>query len=344
MTCSWSRRIAALALASLLAAAGAAEAGPVVIKMATLAPEGSSWFKTLQDMGEEWKRATGGAVVLKIYGGGVSGDEESVFRKMRVGQLQAAAVTGMGLGEIEKGFFGLHVPMMFQSDEEFDYVLARIAPVLEKRLEEKGLVVLSWADGGWVHFFAKKPYLRPADVKSMKLYVGAGDSTLTQVYKEAGFQPVKLTTADILPGLQTGMINAFPSTPLAALAFQWYGLAPNMSDLRWARLSGATVIDRKVWQGMSEDARAKVLKAARASGDRIRAEVRRQNDEAEKAMAKNGLKISRTPPEVQAEWRKMIEDIWPRIRGGVVPADVFDLVRRHRDEFRASRGGRGPGK
>jgi TRAP-type C4-dicarboxylate transport system substrate-binding protein len=337
MTCFSNKlRVLSRSLLLLLAVAWPAHAAPTVIKMATLAPEGSSWYKMLADMGEEWKQGTGGAVTLRLYAGGVSGDEDAMLRKMRVGQLQAAAVTGLGLGDIEKGFFGLHVPMMFQSDEEFEYVRAKIAPVLERRLEEKGFVVLNWVDGGWVHFFAKKPFSRPADVKAMKLYVGAGDSTMTQIYKELGFQPVKLTTVDILPGLQTGMINAFSTTPLAALAFQWFGLANNMSDLRWARLSGATIIDRKVWQGMSEDVRSKVLKAARASGQRIQGEVRRLNDEAIRVMAKNGLKTGHAAPDAQAEWRKMMEEAYPRIRGTVVPADIFDLVRKYRDEYRAA--------
>jgi TRAP-type C4-dicarboxylate transport system substrate-binding protein len=339
MTCSSNRIAAAFAALLLLLSAGRAVAAPTSIKMATLAPEGSSWYKMLSDMGDEWRQATGGAVTLRIYGGGVSGDEDAMLRKMRVGQLQAAAVTGMGLGGIDKAFFGLHVPMMFQSDEEFEYVRAKVAPVLEKRLEEKGFVVLNWIDGGWVYFFAKKPYMRPSDGRAMKLYVGAGDSTLTQVYKEAGFQPVKLTTVDILPGLQTGMINAYNATPLASLAFQWFGLAPNMTDLKWARLSGATIIDRKVWQGMTEDVRAKVLKAARTSGQRIQGEMRRLNDEAMKAMVKNGLKVAHASPEVEAEWRKMMEELYPRVRGSVVPADIFDLIRKTRDEYRAAHKG-----
>ena len=84
----------------------------------------------------------------------------------------------------------LHIPMMYGSDEEFDFVRDRIAPVLEARLEEKGFIVLNWGDGGWVRFFAREAFTRPAEVKTMKLYVGAGDDSLTQLYKEAGFRPV----------------------------------------------------------------------------------------------------------------------------------------------------------
>ncbi len=343
MSCSWSRALCAVA-ALLFAVAvprEAGAAGTTVVKMATLAPEGSSWYKVLFEMGEEWKRVSGGTVTLRIYPGGVVGDEDAMLRKMRVGQLQAAAVTGLGLANIDKAFYALHVPMMYASDEEFDYVRDRVAPVLERRLEEKGLIVLTWGDAGWVRFFAKKPFSRPAEVKAMKLFVGAGDTNLVQLYKEAGFQPVSLSTVDILPGLQTGLINSFSTTPLAALAFQWFALAPNMAEFKWSPLTGATIIDRKVWLRIPADVRAKLLAASQSVGQKLRGEIRRLNDEAVKVMVKNGLNVIRVSPAVVAEWSKVVEDIYPRIRGGIIPADMFDLARRYRDEYRTLHAGKG---
>jgi TRAP-type C4-dicarboxylate transport system substrate-binding protein len=348
MTCSSSKAaggvvLGFLLLLPMLSVSAARAAGPTVIKMATLAPEGSSWYKVLQNMGEGWKKATNGAVTLRIYPGGVSGDEDAVIRKMRVGQLQAAAVTGIGLAYLDRSFYALHVPMMYASDEEFDYVRDRLSPILERRLEEKGMIVLNWGDAGWVHFFAKKPFTRPEEVKAMKLFVWAGDTNLIQLYKETGFNPVPLSAIDILPGLQTGLINAFDTTPLAALAFQWFGLAPHMADLRWVPLTGATIIDKKAWLGIPENLRPKILEASRDAGKNLREEIRRLNDEAVKVMVKNGLKVSHVPPEAQAEWRKMVEDVYPQIRGKIIPADMFDAARKYRDEYRASRGG-GKGK
>ena len=313
-----------------------AHAGPVVVKMATLAPEGSSWHRVLQEMGEEWEKVSGGKVTLRIYPGGVVGDEGTMLRKMRVGQLHAAAITGMGLAFLDRSFYGLHVPMMYASDEEFDYVRDRIAPMLEARLEEKGYIVLNWGDAGWVHFFAREAFTHPAEMKAMKLYVGAGDDSLTQLYKEAGFRPVPISVVDILPGLQTGLIDAFNATPLAALAFQWFALAPHMADLKWAPLTGATIIDKRAWERIPEDLRQRILEVSRDASQRLRREIRNLNEEALKVMAKNGLKVEHISPATEAEWRKIVEDIHPRIRGRIIPADVFDEVRRYRDEFRRS--------
>jgi len=306
--------------------------------MATIAPEGSSWHRVLLDMGEEWKRISGGKVTLRIYPGGVVGDEEAMLRKMRVGQLQAAAISGLGLTFLDRSFYALHVPMMFASEEEFDYARSKLSPKLEKILEEKGFIVLNWGDAGWVRFFAKDPFTHPSEMKPMKLYLGAGDAMLTQLYKEAGFRPVPISIVDMLPSLQTGLVEAFNAVPLAALAFQWFALAPNMADLNWSFLSGATVIDKRAWMKIPEELRPKILKVSRDASKRLRREIRTLNENAVKAMVENGLKVNHISPSVEAEWRELVEDIYPQIRGKIVPADVFDEVRMYRDEFRNSPG------
>ena len=338
MNSFWNKAVGGVAALLFLFSFRAAQADPTIIKMATIAPEGSSWHRVLLEMGEEWKTVSGGAVVLRIYPGGVVGDEDAMLRKMRVGQLQAAAITGMGLAFLDRSFYGLHVPMMYASDEEFDYVRDRLSPLLENRLEEKGYVVLNWGDAGWVRFFAKDPFTHPSEMKAMKLYLGAGDAILTQLYKEAGFRPVPISIVDMLPSLQTGLVEAFNAVPLAALAFQWFALAPNMADLNWSFLSGATVIDKRAWMKIPEELRPEILKVSRDASKRLRHEIRTLNEDAVKAMVENGLKVNHISPSVEAEWRKLVEDIYPQIRGKIVPADVFDEVRMYRDEFRSSAG------
>jgi len=308
--------------------------------MATLVPEGSSWFEMLRNMGEEWKKVSGGRVTLRIYPGGVAGDEDAMIRKMRIGQLQAAAITGMGLAYLDKSFFALHTPMMYESDEEFEYVRSRYALVLEKKLEDRGFIVLNWCDAGWIHFFTTSPMTTPDEAKRLKLFMSSsgGDPTLLELYKEVGFRPVSLSVNDLLPGLQTGMVNGYNATPLVSLAFQWFGSAPNMTDLRWAPLTGATVIEKKTWEKIPADMREKLLEVSRASGEKLQVEVRRLNEEAVNAMVKHGMKVHKVPPDVQAQWRKMVEDIHPKVRGGIMPADAFDATKKFRDEYRAKGG------
>src|SRR5258706_12037474 len=264
--------IATAILLTTAAAGGAGADTGVVIKMGTLAPEGSSWHQILKTMGSAWAQGPGGGVTLRIYPGGVLGDEPDLVRKMRVGQIQAAALTAVGLSDIDPGAAALQIPMMFDSYDELDKVRERLRPALEKRMEDRGFVVLNWGDAGWVMFFAKDPFVRPEDLKKMKLFVWAGDNHAVDLWTAAGFSPVPLASTDILPGLQTGLINAFDTTPLLAASSQWFGLAPHMLDLKWCPLVGATVITKKAWDSAPAGSHDAMMKAAPAAGGRLKAE------------------------------------------------------------------------
>ncbi|MBI5396961.1 MAG: TRAP transporter substrate-binding protein DctP [Verrucomicrobia bacterium] len=321
--------------AALALALPAARAQNVVIKLATLAPEGSSWHLILKEMGEEWKKVSNGRVTLKIYPGGVVGDEAEMVSKMRLGTIHAAAVTGTGLSEIDRGVQALQVPMLYRSDAELDHVRARMTPTLEKRLGEKGFVVLTWGEAGWVHFFTKSPVVRPDDLKKLKLFTWAGDTLVLDLWKAGGFNPVPLASTDIMPSLQTGMINAFATPPVAALSFQWYSLAPNMTDMRWAPLIGATVLDKRSWQRIPADARDAIMAVSRKAGEKLQADVRRGELEAVKAMKDHKLNVVPVVGDAMTAWRSAAEAIYPKLRGPFVPADMFDEAQRIVTEFRS---------
>lgn len=329
-----------LAIAAL-AAAGAPPAGAAtIVKMGTVAPEGSLWHEVLVEMGQSWAATTGGEVRLHIYAGGTLGGEVDMIKKMRIGQLHAVALSGVGLGHIEPGVEALQLPLMFDSYDELDHVRDGVAPRLEASLRQKGFVVLNWGDAGWVHFFTKTPAATPDDIRRLKLFITAGDAESLDLYKAAGMRPVPLAETDILTALQTGMIEAFDVPPLLALINQWFGLANNMLDLRWAPLVGATVIDRKVWDRIPETWRGPMLEAAQKAGARLRGDIRRMGDEAIVAMQKRGLKVVAVDDATRALWRREVETIYPKLRGPIVPADLFDEVRRLRDEYRKRAGTR----
>ncbi len=228
--------------ALLLLLAAAAVGAETTVKLASLAPDGSVWDLAIEEMGAEWAEATDGRVRLRVYPGGVAGDEPDVVRKMRIGQLHAAALTVGGLIEIDDAFRVFSIPMFFDSYDELYYVLEPMTPELSRRLDEKGYVLLNWAHAGWVHLFSTEPLSGLEQLKRAKLFVGAGDDRAVQWWKNNGYRPVPLATTDILTGLQTGMIEALPSPPLAALLLQWYRHAPHMLDLGLAPLVGATIV------------------------------------------------------------------------------------------------------
>jgi TRAP-type C4-dicarboxylate transport system substrate-binding protein len=310
-----------------------------VIKMGTLAPDGSPWHQALQSMGERWRKISAGQVKLVIYPGGVLGDEPDMVNKMRIGQIQAAGLSGAGLSGIEPGVMALQIPMMFDSYEELDYVRERVAPRLEKMVEARGYVVLNWGDVGWVHFFTTRPATRMGDMRKMKLLTLAGDNDTLELWKANGFRAVPLAATDILTGLQTGLVEAVPNTPLFALLDQSFGIARNMIDVKWAPLIGATVITRRMWDSLPAAQRSDMMNAAREAGVSLRGGIRKMGDEAIVTMQKRRLQVIHADAAALAEWRREAEGVYPKLRGGQVPAELFDEVRKLRDEYRATAAG-----
>ena len=327
--------IAMAAFAAWLAAAGPAAAQQqVVIKMATLVPEGSSWHLIIKEMADKWKTVSGGRVVVRLYAGGVAGDDADVVRKMHLGTLNAGVLTEVGLAEIDRSVLALSVPMMFSSYDEVEYALDKMRPGLEAKMAAKGFVTLAWLDGGWSHIFAQKPVAVPDDLKPLKLYTPSGDPQAVEVYKAAGFNPVPLPTTELSTALQTGLVNALQVPPQVAVITQYYTHAKYMTDLNWLLLLGATVIDKATWEKVPADVRPALLEAAREAGRRLRADVRQNGDSAVEAMKKRGLVVVPVDARARELWRKAVENAYPRVRGQVVPADAFDEAQRYRDESR----------
>ena len=300
---------------------------PVRIRLGTIAPKGSSYHRALQEMGEKWRKTQGGTATFTVFTDGTQGGEEDTVRRMRVGQLNAALLSVVGLTQIDRSVAALQLmPLVYRSWEEVDYVRERIAQKLEKRLFDKGYVVLFWADAGWVRYFSRDPALHPGDFKRRKIFVWSGDNNQVDILKAMGYQPVPLETADILPGLQTGLITVVPTTPYYALAGQFNGPAPHMLDIKWVPIVGACVLTRKVWESLSPLGRDELMRAAQQAGASIRQHARDEDTESIEAMKRRGLQVAIPTAEVLAEWRRVAEQAYPGIRGSLVPAETFDEV------------------
>ncbi|MHB1307350.1 MAG: TRAP transporter substrate-binding protein DctP [Limisphaerales bacterium] len=331
---SWSSILTAswMALMPLLPTGQAAER----IKLATLAPTGSSYHQSLLALRDAWRKASNGKVELVVYADGKLGGEAETVGLMGVNSLQASLLTAIGLAEIEVAVSGLqNIPMGFRSLAEVDYVGEKLQPMLEERLAAKGYQVLFWSDAGWVRFFSRKPVVHPDDLRKQKLFTWSGSPEAIQIYKAAGFDAVPLETADIVPSLQTGLIDAVPVPPIYALTAQIDSRAPHMVDINWGPLVGACVIRKATWDKFPAALREEMLRAAVITGQQIKEKGRQEMVDSIKAMEKRGLKVSQTTPEVEAEWRAAAEAVYPMVRGKIVPADIFDEALSLLQEFRS---------
>jgi len=306
------------------------------LKLGTLVPKGSSPDQSLKLMAEAWHAAPAGGVAVTIYSDGVLGGEADMVRRMRIGQIQAGLLSGIGLAQIDDSVTALQtMPLVYRTLDEVDYIREKLHAQLEQKFADKGFIVLFWTDAGWVKCFSRKPVVMPNDLAQQKFFVWAGDSKSRDIIKAAGFQPIPLETMDILPGLQTGLIDAVPCPPFFALAGQFYGPAPHMLDMNWSPLAGALVITKKVWNGLAPATQQALRGAAEKAGNDIRVQARKEMTEAIVAMQQHGLQVHKLTPEAEAAWRKVAADSLPRIRGSLVPADMFDEVQRLLAEYRA---------
>jgi TRAP-type transport system periplasmic protein len=338
---SWAWVLAAfLGLTCSFGARAAGPQSPVRIKLGTLIPRGTPAYEALMGMREKWRQAPEGGVEVTIYPDGAMGGETDMVRRMRVGQIQAALLSMTGISEIDKSVNALQeMPMIFRSLDEYEYVREKMRSSLEKRLADRGFVALFWGDIGWVRFFSKDAAVHPAQFRPMKLFTWAGNTDQFDLMKTLGFNPVALETADILPGLQTGLINALDTVPMYALVGQFYGACPHMLDLNFAPLGGGALITKKAWDSIPPAAQQALQKSAAEAGSAIVKASRTESDQAVEAMQKRGLIVHHVTPEIEAEWQTWAEGIYPKLRGGLVPADEFDEVRRMLQEYRKSAAG-----
>jgi TRAP-type C4-dicarboxylate transport system substrate-binding protein len=325
-----------IAALTLVCAAGAASA-QTTIRLASPAPLGSVWHKALKQFEADIKTATGGRVVLRVIGA-AQDDEATMISNMKIGRQHAASITALGLASVDPAFNIFSIPMFFSSYDEYRTVRAKIEPTLKAKLEAKGLVLLNWGDTGWVYLFSKAAVPNVEVLKKQRLYTSAGEDAFVQLYKQNGFNPRPLPFTEIQSGLMTGLLDAVPSTPLATLAFQWYRNVPEMLDMGVGPLAGGTVVDAKVWNAIDANDRQQILTIARKMQDTLDRDVPQQDETAKAEMVKRGLKLTRPDAAATKGFRDMADKFAVSMKGGVVPADIYDLATRERDAFRKSRG------
>lgn len=328
------RKCPAIAVAILLCVCATASA--LTIKMGSLAPVGSPWDTILKKVSAEWLSLSGGRVEVKIYSGGVAGDEPDMVRKIRIGQLGAAAITVSGLQGIYNGAKVLSFPLFLRNDSERDYVLSHMEPFFSRQLEERGFKVVMWAAGGWVYFFSRKPVVSVDDLRKQKLWVGEGDPDEVQAWQTAGFQVVPLSSTDIMTSLQGGMIDALVTSPLLAGANQWFGIARNMCDLKLAPFWGAAVVSTRLWNQVPADLQPRLIEAAQRIANEMQPQIDDADAQAVQEMMRYGLTVTRVTPQAMKGWTDFITRGFSQLIGKTFDTESYQLAKKDLDEYLAA--------
>ncbi len=315
------------AFAIPLTASTAVAEDVVVLKVASLAPKGSSWYKSFSKTKREIKKATNGAVVLKLYGGGVMGDEGAMVRKMRTGQLAGAALTSVGMGEVASEFFMYQLPMTFKNYKEVNYVREKMEPKFKEILDKKGFVLLHWGDVGFNYLFSNTPIANPSDITKTKMWVWDADPVSKAVMKSAGANAVQLGVPDVLPSLSTGVIDAFGNSPYGAVALQWHTKAKYVTDLKVGFTVGGLILTKKAWEKIPAEHQATIMEISKKNGAKLIKKIKSDNKKAIKTIVGGGVKSVKA--ENVKEWRRLAGGVEKVMVGKYFSAELLAEMKKH---------------
>lgn len=297
------------------------------LRIASLAPKGSVWHKAFRAWAGTVKKDSGGKLDLKFYLGGTQGDERDYIRKMKSGQIDGAAVTTTGLGQIVRPVLVLQLPGLFDSYKSIDKVRDALAGDFNKEFESAGYRLMGWGDVGQARFFSNQPIERPSDLKKVTPWQRGEDHIFGEMLKTVGAKPRKLGVNEVLTGLQTGQINAFPSSCLAAVSLQWYNHCKYVTKQSNAILIGATIIKKDKIDALPADLQKILADSSERAHKILISKIRSSDDKAYKALLSRGVKevdVSK----YKSEWDGAAKKVRNNLAGKLYPKALLDQVEK----------------
>ncbi len=302
--------------------------GTTTIRMATLAPAGSSWDKIFRLWNNSVEKETGGAVKFQFFNGGVAGDERDVIRKMKLSQMDASGLTSIGLGQIQRSVAILQMPGIFDNYDRLNKVREKMAPEFEGLFIKEGYHLLGWGDAGFGRVFSKKPILNPEDYKSVRPWVPKEDSTMPELMKMIGANGVSLGIPEVFPALQTGMIDTVVASAIAAVALQWFRYVTHMSSDANIAIVGATLVREPVFQSLAPDHQKILVDTGKKAHAALIKQVQKEDENAYKTLKGRGM-IEFNPlatPEQAKKWEALNADLIKRVTGKIFPKEMLVRV------------------
>lgn len=310
-----------------------------VLKFATLAPQGSTWMNVITDWANKVEKESQGRLKFKLYGGGVSGDEPDVLRKIRFGQLQGGAMTGHGIGYIYSPTRVLEIPFLFRSYDEVDHVRAQLMPEIREGFHQNDFELLGWMEVGFIQLFSRAPIYSIDDMKKRRIWLWQGDPLGTAFFAASGLSPVPLPITEVFTSLSTGLIDTTIAPPLGAIALQWFTKTPYMTNIPIMDGIGGLIVSRKFFDGLPKDLQQLLRRTGEEAGNRLLVETRRDNEKSLAVLKQHGLTFT-------SEWKdkdSVLYDLRDRAaamlaKDGYIPAPLYEKARKSLDDYRAHKG------
>jgi TRAP-type transport system periplasmic protein len=312
-----------------------------LIKFATVAPDGSPWMNVMREFDRQIRKESGGRLGFKIYPNNIQGDEQDVLRKIKLGQLQSAGITGVGMTNISRQLRILDSPFLFKSSDEADAIHREFDPEFNKAFEENGFVNLGWAEVGFIYVFTNIPVRTPEDMKKVKMWMWEGDPIAEAAFKTMNISPVSLSITDVLTSLQTNLIDGVYTSPLGSIALQWFSRSKYMLDVPLANASGAVIIAKKKFDEMPADLREILVRNGKIYMKKLTEVSREENTKAIETLKNNGITIIEPPsPEALGLYDEIGRKSRRLLLGNLYSQDLLDRIERAVAKYRENTGGK----
>lgn len=306
-----------------------------LFKIASLAPDGSVWAKRFDNFVDEVKEKSNGEIGFKVYLGGVMGDDRSMYRKMRVGQIQGGGFTVTGISEVVPDFRVLGIPFLFNSYEEVDHSIKGLLPTFKKAFDEKNLVMLAMTEVGFLYGMSTAPMITVDELRNSKVWIPEGDPISDQYLREIGVNPTPLAIPDVLTSLQTGLVNTVFNSFYGTIVLQWFTRAKFITDIPFAYSYGALVFDKRTYSRLPKKYADIMASAAEKHFSLLLDDTRKSNAESLDVLKKNDVKLVIATPEAKADLRKFRDQSITKLVGTAFSKKIYDETQQLLTNFRS---------
>lgn len=312
------------------------QARTTTLKIATVAPDGTSWMREMRRAADEIKQRTEGRVQFRFYPGGIMGNDKSVLRKIRVGQLHGGAITGGGLADILPEAQVYSLPFLFRDFAEVDYVRDKMDPVLLDGLQKAGYIGFGISEGGFAYLMSQQAIAGIDDLQGHKVWVPEGDVISRTAFEATGTSPISLPLTDVLTGLQTGLVDTVAATPTGAIALQWHTRVKYLTDAPLMYIYGALVIQQRAFAKLSDADQRLVREIMGQTFEQLNRQNREDNASALSALQGQDITFVSSNAQAMQQWQKVVNQAMQRlIQDALFDIDIYRQLQQHLEDYRA---------
>jgi len=262
------------------------------------------------------------------------GDDQSMYRKMRVGQLHGGGFTMTGISTVVPDFRVLAIPFFLESYDEVDYVKKGLIPTFQKRFREKGLEFIAMTEVGFIYAMSTQHIANFANLKNSKNWSPSGDPVSEKYLTALGISPVQLSIPDVLTSLQSGLVETVYNSLYGSIVLQWFTKARYIADIPYGYAYGVFALNSAKFAGLPEPYKKAIQEAAQAHFPVLLEKTRESNSESHRVLETQGIEFLKVDQETVGILRDKSEEAVDLLVPDSLSKGIYDQAVGLRKQYR----------